>query len=72
MQIVASDQSMKNYLKAVVEIDIDKLVLVDKYIRGKEVEVDAERRPPGICSRLYGVCGTHRCALGDPIRYTPR
>lgn len=41
MQIVASDQSMKNYLKAAVEIDIDKPVLIDKYIRGKEVEVDA-------------------------------
>ncbi|MBO4978841.1 MAG: ATP-grasp domain-containing protein, partial [Clostridia bacterium] len=29
------------YLKTAVEIDEDKPVLVDKYIRGKEVEVDA-------------------------------
>ena len=41
MQIVAKDADMKNYLKTAVEIDEDRPVLVDKYIRGKEVEVDA-------------------------------
>ncbi|MGN0447443.1 MAG: carbamoyl-phosphate synthase large subunit [Acutalibacteraceae bacterium] len=41
MQIVAKPQALKNYLKAAVEIDEDKPVLVDKYLRGKEVEVDA-------------------------------
>ena len=32
---------MHDYLKTAVEVDEDKPVLVDKYIRGKEVEVDA-------------------------------
>ena len=41
MQIVAKEEDLRNYLKTAVEIDVDKPVLVDKYIRGKEVEVDA-------------------------------
>ena len=41
MQIVAKEQALRHYLKTAVEIDEDKPVLVDKYIRGKEVEVDA-------------------------------
>lgn len=41
MQIVSKDDDLKNYLKTAVEIDADKPVLVDKYIQGKEVEVDA-------------------------------
>ena len=41
MQIVANEQQLRHYLKTAVEIDADKPVLVDKYIEGKEVEVDA-------------------------------
>ncbi|MBP3480834.1 MAG: carbamoyl-phosphate synthase large subunit [Clostridia bacterium] len=41
MQIVTSEQSLRHYLKTAVEIDKDKPVLVDKYIKGKELEVDA-------------------------------
>ena len=41
MQIVADETQLRHYLKNAVEIDTDKPVLVDKYIRGKEVEVDA-------------------------------
>ena len=41
MQIVAKDEDLRQYLKTAVEIDEDKPVLVDKYIVGKEVEVDA-------------------------------
>ncbi len=41
MQIVAKDEHLREYLKTAVEIDEDKPVLVDKYIQGKEVEVDA-------------------------------
>ncbi len=41
MQIVASEEQLRHYLKTAVEIDEDKPVLVDKYIQGKEVEVDA-------------------------------
>ncbi len=41
MQIVASEEGLRHYLKTAVEIDADRPVLVDKYIQGKEVEVDA-------------------------------
>ena len=41
MQIVAKEEDLCNYLKTAVEIDADKPVLVDKYIKGKEVEIDA-------------------------------
>ena len=41
MQIVAKEESMWEYLKTAVEVDQDKPVLVDHYVRGKEVEVDA-------------------------------
>ena len=41
MQIVANEDQLRHYLKTAVEIDEDKPVLVDKYISGKEVEVDA-------------------------------
>ncbi|MCR5672938.1 MAG: carbamoyl-phosphate synthase (glutamine-hydrolyzing) large subunit, partial [Lachnospiraceae bacterium] len=41
MQIVSKEEEMRHYLKTAVEIDVDKPVLVDKYIKGKEVEVDA-------------------------------
>ena len=41
MQIVSKEKNMRNYLRTAVEVDVDKPVLVDKYIRGKEVEVDA-------------------------------
>ncbi|MBO5511988.1 MAG: carbamoyl-phosphate synthase large subunit, partial [Clostridia bacterium] len=41
MQIVGNEEQLRHYLKTAVEIDEDKPVLVDKYISGKEVEVDA-------------------------------
>ena len=41
MQIVSTEEQLRHYLKTAVEIDEDKPVLVDKYIVGKEVEVDA-------------------------------
>ncbi len=41
MQIVGNETQLRHYLKTAVEIDEDKPVLVDKYIQGKEVEVDA-------------------------------
>ncbi len=41
MQIVANEKQLRHYLKTAVEIDSDKPVLVDHYIQGKEVEVDA-------------------------------
>ncbi|MBQ3498868.1 MAG: carbamoyl-phosphate synthase large subunit [Clostridia bacterium] len=41
MEIVADEAQLRRYLNTAVEIDEDKPVLVDKYIVGKEVEVDA-------------------------------
>ena len=41
MQIVANEEQLRQYLRTAVEIDEDKPVLVDKYISGREVEVDA-------------------------------
>ena len=41
MQIVANEDQLRHYLKTAVEIDEDKPVLVDKYIQGREVEIDA-------------------------------
>ena len=41
MQIVGNENSLRTYLKTAVDIDEDKPVLVDKYIIGKEIEVDA-------------------------------
>lgn len=41
MRIVADEEQLRQYLRTAVEIDEDKPVLVDHYIRGKEIEVDA-------------------------------
>ncbi len=41
MEIVANEGMLRHYLKNAVEIGADKPVLVDKYLVGKEVEIDA-------------------------------
>lgn len=41
MQIVNSEEAIRHYLQTAVEVDVEKPVLVDKYISGVEVEVDA-------------------------------
>ena len=41
MEIVANEDMLRHYLRTAVEVDEDRPVLVDKYIVGKEVEVDA-------------------------------
>ena len=41
MQIVANEDQLRRYLRTAVEIDKDRPVLVDHYIEGKELEVDA-------------------------------
>ncbi len=41
MEIVANEEMLRHYLKTAVEVDTDRPVLVDKYVVGKEVEVDA-------------------------------
>ncbi|MBQ1261072.1 MAG: ATP-grasp domain-containing protein, partial [Clostridia bacterium] len=41
MQLVGGEEQLRHYLRTAVEIDEDTPVLVDHYIQGKEVEVDA-------------------------------
>ena len=41
MQIVANEETLRHYLRSAVEINEKSPVLVDKYIQGKELEVDA-------------------------------
>ena len=41
MQIVSNKQALEKYLKTAVEVNTKQPVLVDKYIIGKELEVDA-------------------------------
>ncbi len=41
MQIVANETQLRRYLKTAVDIDNEHPVLVDHYIQGKEVEIDA-------------------------------
>ncbi len=72
MQIVAKEADLRHYLKTAVEIDEDKPVLVDRYIRGREVEVDAvcdgrEVFVPGIME-LVERTGVHS---GDSISVYP-
>ncbi len=41
MQIVVGEESLRHYLQSAVEINTKQPVLVDKYIEGRELEVDA-------------------------------
>jgi len=72
MEIVNCDSDLKIYLKTAVELDEKKPVLVDNYIRGTEVEVDAicdgkQVFIPGIM-QLIEETGVHS---GDSISVYP-
>ncbi|MEW5819628.1 MAG: carbamoyl-phosphate synthase large subunit [Cyanobacteriota bacterium] len=41
MQIIYNDQELSNYIEEAVSVSFDHPILVDKYIEGKEVELDA-------------------------------
>ena len=41
MQIVAGEKALRRYLRTAAEVNTEQPVLVDKYISGKELEVDA-------------------------------
>ena len=41
MQIVSNEKNLRHYLQTAVEINTEQPVLVDKYIMGRELEVDA-------------------------------
>ncbi len=72
MQIVSKEKDLRHYLQTAVEIDEDRPVLVDRYISGKELEVDAicdgkEVFIPGIME-LVERTGIHS---GDSISVYP-
>ncbi len=72
MQIVSKEKDLRTYLQTAVEIDEDRPVLVDRYISGKELEVDAicdgeEVFIPGIME-LVERTGIHS---GDSISVYP-
>lgn len=41
MQVVYEDAELKKYLKEAVSVSTDHPILIDKYIQGKEIEIDA-------------------------------
>ena len=41
MQIVSNEERLRHYLQTAVEVNEDSPVLVDRYIQGRELEVDA-------------------------------
>ncbi len=41
MQIVSNEERLRHYLQTAVEVNVESPVLVDRYIMGKELEVDA-------------------------------
>ena len=41
MQIVSNEERLRHYLQTAVEVNEDSPVLVDRYIMGRELEVDA-------------------------------
>ena len=72
MQIVNNDEELKEYLTGAVRIDKDQPVLVDKYVSGIEVEVDAvcdgtDVLIPGIM-QLVEATGVHS---GDSMSVYP-
>lgn len=72
MQVVYSDVELKRYLKEAVSISAEYPVLIDKYIQGKEIEVDAiadgqDVLIPGIMEHIERT-GVHS---GDSISVYP-
>ncbi len=72
MQIVDDEKALRTYLKTAVAINEDQPVLVDKYISGKELEVDAvcdgtDVFVPGIMEHIERT-GVHS---GDSISVYP-
>ena len=72
MQVVYEDDELKKYLKEAVAISTDHPILIDKYIEGQEIEVDAigdgdEILIPGIMEHIERT-GVHS---GDSISVYP-
>ena len=72
MQIVSNEEALRHYLQTAVEVNEDSPVLVDRYIMGKELEVDAicdgeDYLIPGIMEHIERA-GIHS---GDSISVYP-
>ena len=72
MQIVSNEAALRHYLQTAVEVNVDSPVLVDRYIQGKELEVDAicdgeQAYVPGIMEHIEKT-GIHS---GDSISVYP-
>lgn len=72
MQVVYADDELKKYLKEAVAISTDHPILIDKYIQGKEIEIDAigdgeDILIPGIMEHIERT-GVHS---GDSISVYP-
>lgn len=72
MQVVYEDDELKKYLKEAVAISTDHPILIDKYIEGQEIEIDAigdgeEILIPGIMEHIERT-GVHS---GDSISVYP-
>ncbi len=73
MQVVYSDEELRTYLKEAVKISEEHPVLIDKYIEGKEIEVDAiaddgDILIPGIMEHVErtGVHSGDSCTIYPP------
>lgn len=72
MQVVYADEELKKYLKEAVSISTDHPILIDKYIQGQEIEIDAigdgeDILIPGIMEHIERT-GVHS---GDSISVYP-
>jgi len=73
MQVVYSDEELLKYLKEAVNLSHEHPVLIDKYVEGKEIEVDAiadgeDVLIPGIMEHIErtGVHSGDSCAVYPP------
>ena len=73
MQVVYSDEELDKYLKEAVKLSHEHPVLIDKYIEGKEIEVDAvsdgeDVLIPGIMEHVErtGVHSGYSCSVYPP------
>ncbi len=79
MQIVAKETALRSYLETAVSVSVDRPVLVDRYIRGKEVEVDAvcdggRVFVPGIMEQVErtGVHSGDSISIYPPVSISPQ
>ena len=79
MQIVSNEERLRHYLQTAVEVNEDSPVLVDRYIMGKELEVDAicdgkDVFIPGIMEHVErtGIHSGDSISLYPPFSVSPK